>query len=102
MYAISRKATEDLEQIWVYTYFQWSEQQADKYYNSLIEKIEFLAKNVFAGHKIDYIIEGYRCYAAMQHLIFYTVLSDETINIIRILHKKMDIPNRLLEDIGRI
>jgi toxin ParE1/3/4 len=80
------------------SYFQWSEKQADKYYNLLIEKIDFLAKNVFAGHKIDFIMDGYRCYTAMQHLIFYTISPEKTINIIRILHRKMDIPNRLLEE----
>ncbi|GHV62423.1 hypothetical protein FACS1894195_4310 [Bacteroidia bacterium] len=28
LYIISEKATADIEQIWLYTYFQWSEQQA--------------------------------------------------------------------------
>jgi len=102
MYSISRRATEDLEQIWVYTYCQWSERQADKYYNLLIEKIEFLANNSSAGRRIDDIREGYRCLAVMQHIIFYTIPSDHTVHIVRILHQKMDIPNRLLEDVGNL
>lgn len=35
-YVISKKATEDLEKIWLYTYFHWSENQADNYYKLLI------------------------------------------------------------------
>ena len=54
-YFIRRKALEDLDSIWQYTYFQWSRQQADKYYNLLIDKILFLAANVEAGRKIDHI-----------------------------------------------
>jgi len=94
-YIISKKATDDLEQIWLYTYFHWSENQADNYYNLLIEKIEFIAQNVNIGRKIDYVKKGYRCFFAEQHIIFYTISAKNTINVIRILHQKMDIPSRL-------
>ena len=94
-YIISKKATEDLEQIWLYTYFHWSENQADNYYNLLIEKIEFIAQNVNIGRNIDYIKQGYRCFLAEQHIIFYTISAKNAIKVIRILHQKMDIPSRL-------
>lgn len=94
-YIISKKATEDLEQIWLYTYFHWSENQADNYYNLLIEKIEFLARNVNVGRNIDYIKQDYRCFSAGQHIIFYKLSDKNTIKIIRILHQKMDIPSKL-------
>ena len=35
-YFFSKKAVEDLSEIWNYTYDAWSESQADKYYNLLI------------------------------------------------------------------
>jgi len=94
-YIIAKKATEDLEQIWLYTYFHWSENQADDYYNLLIEKIEFIARNVSVGRNIDYIKQGYRCFSAEQYIIFYTLSAKNTVKIIRILHQKMDIPNKL-------
>jgi len=94
-YIISKKATEDLENIWLHTYFCWSEKQADNYYNLLIEKIEFIARNINIGRNIDYIKEGYRCFSAEQHIIFYIITRKNTIKIIRILHQKMDIPSRL-------
>jgi len=95
LYVISKKATEDLEQIWLHTYFHWSENQADNYYNLLIEKIEFIARNVNIGRNIDYIKKDYRCFSAEQHIIFYTVSAKNIIKVIRILHQKMDIPSRL-------
>jgi toxin ParE1/3/4 len=94
-YIISEKATEDLEQIWTYTYVHWSENQADKYYNLLVEKIELIAQNIALGRKIDDIKEGYRCFSVEFHLIFYKISANNVVTIIRILHQKMDIPNRL-------
>jgi len=94
-YIISKEATEDLEQIWLYTYFHWSENQANKYYNVLIEKIEYIARNVNIGRNVDYIRQGYRCFSVEQHFIFYTISAKNTIKVIRILHQKMDIASKL-------
>ena len=38
-YSISRKAIEDLENIWLYTLEKWSEKQADRYYGLIIDEI---------------------------------------------------------------
>jgi toxin ParE1/3/4 len=94
-YIIGEKATEDIEQIWQYTYFQWSDSQADKYYNLLIEKIELIAQNAAIGRKMNDIKEGYRYLPVESHIIFYKISKDGVVTIIRILHHGMDIPNRL-------
>jgi len=94
-YIISTKATEDLEKIWQYTYFRWSEKQADKYYNLIIEKIEFIAQNATVGRTMDDIKEGYRQYPIESHIIFYRISENNIVIVIRILHQNMDIPNRL-------
>lgn len=94
-YIISKKAAEDLEQIWQYTYFQWTEEQADKYYHLLIEKISFIAQNATVGRKIDDIKTGYRYFPVESHNIFYRISENKTVTIIRILHQRMDIPNHL-------
>ncbi|MDR0796508.1 MAG: type II toxin-antitoxin system RelE/ParE family toxin [Tannerella sp.] len=94
-YIISTKAAEDLEQLWQYTYLRWSEQQADKYYNLIIKRIEFIAQHATAGRIMDDVKEGYRYYTVESHIIFYRISEDNTVTIIRILHQQMDIPNRL-------
>ena len=35
-YLLTNKAVEDLTEIWHYTYYKWSEKQADKYYKMLL------------------------------------------------------------------
>ncbi|GAP72196.1 hypothetical protein SAMD00024442_27_6 [Candidatus Symbiothrix dinenymphae] len=93
---ISQKANEDLDGIWRYTYLQWSERQAEEYYNLLTEKIEYIAKNPAVGRRMDDITDGYRYFLPVgSHIIFYRILEEGIVLIIRILHKRMDIPNRL-------
>jgi toxin ParE1/3/4 len=88
------EALTDLEEIWLYTFETWSLEQADRYYGLLINEIEFLAKKPTAGKSINSIREGYHSTKVKSHIIFYRFSSAE-LNIIRILHESMDIPNHL-------
>ncbi|MFC3809374.1 type II toxin-antitoxin system RelE/ParE family toxin [Lacihabitans lacunae] len=94
-YRISEKAINDLEKIWLYTYKKWSKVQADRYHNLIIDEIEFMVNNFNLSRKIDYIREGYRMTKVKSHLIFAKKSADNVIEIVRILHQKMDIENRL-------
>ena len=94
-YRISKKAINDLEKIWLYTYKKWSKEQADRYHNLIIDEIEFMVNNYNLSRKIDYIREGYRITKVKSHLIFAKKSADNVIEIVRILHQKMDIENRL-------
>ena len=51
-YHLTKKAFEDLSDIWTYTYDNWSEEQADKYYSILISTIEDIVQIGFilVGH----------------------------------------------------
>ena len=94
-YHISKKAILDLEQIWLYTYKKWSLEQADRYHNLIINEIEFISKNVNLSRKIDYIRPNYRMSKVKSHLIFYKLTDSNIIKVIRILHQRMDIKNKL-------
>jgi toxin ParE1/3/4 len=95
IYRISEKAIQDLEDIWLYTFETWSQQQADRYYNLLINEIEYIANHFESSKSMSHIKQGYRATKVKSHLIFYRKSEDETIEIIRILHQRMDIENRL-------
>jgi toxin ParE1/3/4 len=95
-YFFSKRAIVDLEEIWLYTVDKWSVVQADRYYMQIIDEVEYICKNVDAGKSIDDIRKGYRVTKVKSHLIFYRVVND-TVEIIRILHERMDIKNRLSE-----
>ena len=44
-YIISEKALEDINNIWIYTAENWSVEQADRYYNLIIDEIEYIVDN---------------------------------------------------------
>lgn len=94
-YRISEQAISDLDKIWLYTVETWSVEQADRYYQLLIEEIKYIAKDFESGKNMDYIKPGYRAAKVKSHIIFYRKADDAIVEIIRILHQMMDIPNRL-------
>jgi toxin ParE1/3/4 len=95
-YVISEEAINDLESIWVYTNEVWSEMQADRYLNFIFDEIEFISKNPTQGKDYSHVREGYYQTSVKSHFIFYRLSkSKQEIEIIRILHQKMDIESRL-------
>ena len=95
-YKISREAQIDIESIWLYTYETWSIEQADRYFNLIIDEIEFLASNPNSGKDFNYIRKGYYRSKVKSHFIFYKInLNENEIEIIRILHQQMDVKSRL-------
>lgn len=95
-YRISNRAIIDLEEIWNYTYDTWPLEQADRYYQLLLDEFEFLAKYPRSGKTVDEIHLGYRVSVVRSHLVFYRI-ENEFIEIIRILNQKMNIKNRIKE-----
>lgn len=95
IYRISAKAIEDIEKIWEYTRDIWSVEQADRYYNLIINEIEYIAQNFESGKSMEHIKKGYKASKVKSHLVFYKIFDENTIEVIRILHQRMDIENRL-------
>ena len=93
-FKISKKAISDLEEIWLYTVEHWSVEQADRYYNLIFEEIAYICKNENAGKPMEHVRKGYKVAKVKSHLIFYKITND-AIEIVRILHERMDIDNRL-------
>jgi len=95
-FKISEEAAFDLEKIWFYTFENWSIKQADRYLNIILDGIEYLAKNPKAGQDYSKIRKGYFRFRVRSHFIFYRINSTEKIiEIIRVLHQRMDIDSRL-------
>jgi toxin ParE1/3/4 len=95
-YVISVEASKDLERIWMYTFENWSQSQADRYFNLIIDEIENISNNPTSGKDYSDIREGYFRSRVKSHFIFYKVnLKSNVIEIIRILHQHMDLESRL-------
>ncbi|MBK7213058.1 MAG: type II toxin-antitoxin system RelE/ParE family toxin [Bacteroidales bacterium] len=91
----SLKAVDDLTQIWNFTLREWSYNQADIYYNMLLENCNKIASNPKLGKKYSKIQEDLSGLKAGRHIIFYLVNDNTEIEIIRILHDQMDIKDRI-------
>jgi len=95
-YKISLLVRDDLENIWLYTYENWSIEQADRYLNQIIDEIEYIAQKPDFGSDFSYIRTGYNRSKVKSHIIFYRIdPKNDFVEIIRVLHQRMDIENRL-------
>lgn len=43
-YRVSLLASQDLEDIWAYTFENWSIEQADRYLNLILDEIEYITQ----------------------------------------------------------
>ncbi|MFT3796968.1 MAG: type II toxin-antitoxin system RelE/ParE family toxin [Microbacterium sp.] len=94
LYRLTPAAQRDLSSIWDYTLERWDADQAETYVLKMRSAIERIADQPDRGRAVDEIRKGYRRYAIGSHLIFF-VESDDGVDIIRILHRRMD-PTRHL------
>lgn len=94
-YFLRKKALEDLSEIWNYAYEEWSEAQADKYYSMLIAACEELGRKKVSGKPYPAVHEEIYGYKTGQHIIFYRHRAGEKLEVVRILHFRMDIKNRI-------
>lgn len=91
----TKKAVSDLSDIWNYTKEAWSEKQADKYYQPLIESCTNIAHKPLSGKDYAEIFPKIRGKKALKHIIFYRTLESKSIEITRILHERMDLKSKL-------
>ena len=93
----SNKAVEDLSEIWNYTAATWSEAQADKYYSLIIEACQRIAGDMtHLGKEYSEIMPGLYGHHTHKHIVFYRQPSAGTVEIIRILHERMDLKTHII------
>ena len=96
-YIITEKALEDINNIWIYTAENWSVEQADRYYNLIIDEIEYIVENLNMAIEVGKIRKSYKYSKVKSHLIFFKKDKTNEIEVVRVLHEGMDIANRLAE-----
>lgn len=94
-YRLTYKAVADLTQIWNYTFDKWSENQADKYYQMLLDNCNEVAFNPDLGLTYFIVSENLLGFRAGRYIIFYRRIEEGEIEIVRILHEQMDLKNRI-------
>jgi toxin ParE1/3/4 len=96
-FKLTNKAVEDVSKIWNYTFEAWSESQADKYYAMLITTCQEIADNPQLGKSYHGITQNLLGIKTNRHIIFYRPLSENYVEITRILYERMDLKNRITE-----
>lgn len=93
---LSRRAKEDLLEIWEFI-ADHDEIAADRYIDHLRDRALELLHFPELGRARNEIFSGLRSLLARNHLLFYKIESEE-VQILRILHGSMDLPNRAFEN----
>ena len=88
---LRQKAIDDLNDIWDYTYDQWSENQADKYYKTLKLACKEIGETPDLGRKYIGISRDLLGFKSGKHIIFYHLISKNEIEVVRIIHERMDL-----------
>ena len=93
---VSNAAADDLEGIWLYTMEHWSMEQADRYVNLILDRFGRIMSDPKDGRDFSHVRKGYFAANAGSHVIFYrTNEAAGEIEVVRVLHERMDIENRL-------
>ena len=93
-YVLSPRAQADLDGIWDYTEATWGEAQAETYLRDIAHAFKTLVDDPRRGLDCGHIRAGYRKYAVGSHVIFYR-MAGGTIDVVRILHGRMDFERHL-------
>lgn len=94
-FELTNKAKSDLKEIAIYTKNTWGKRQRNLYLTTLDKAFYTLAADHLKGRDCSEIRNGYRKYQVGKHIVFYREINASLIEIVRILHERMDIETHL-------
>lgn len=94
-FKLTTKAKTDLKNIAIFTQKRWGRTQRNNYLLQFDTCFHQLSDNPSIGRACNYIEPDYFKFPQGSHLIFYKIGENSSIEIIRILHKSMDISSKL-------
>jgi toxin ParE1/3/4 len=94
-FSFTNRALDDLIEIWDYTVENWSENQAEKYYNLIIASCIDLANNPQLGKSYNIVSQNLLGYKCGEHIIFFQEIVKNEIEIARVLHGMMDLKSKI-------
>ncbi len=89
---LTPEAEADINDILLYTWQQWGEEQRDRYDAGLDRAINALADFAEMGVRMPRLFSGCRARPVERHVLYYRIMGD-TIEVVRILHERTD-PSR--------
>ena len=94
MFILTKRAMADLVDIGHYTQERWGQEQRNKYLFMLDSCFQQLAENPAKGRDCSDIRHGYRKINVGRHVVFYRQKRNDEIEIVRVLHGRMDIETK--------
>ena len=90
-FTLTRRAKADLKSIAKFTEKHWGREQRNIYIKQFDDTFHVLSNTPEIGNNCHYIKENYQKFPQGSHVIFYRMVTPGSIQIIRILHKNMDV-----------
>ncbi|WP_331757756.1 type II toxin-antitoxin system RelE/ParE family toxin [Nocardia sp. NBC_01388] len=94
-YLLNPAARADLDQIYDYTLDRWDIDQAETYVRELMRAFDRAAANPCTGRSCEEIRPGYFLLPAGSHTVYYRIAAAGVVEIMRILHQRMDADRHL-------
>ncbi len=88
-YQLSKIAELDISDLYAKGIMEYGLRQADRYYDGLIERFEFLADNSNIGVNSDELASNLQRFPYGRHIVFFTSTATG-ITIVRVLGEEMD------------
>jgi len=90
-FELTNAAKADLRSIALFTQKKWGKEQRNIYIKQFDDAFHMLADTSLVGKACDHIKINYRKFPIGSHIIFYRNGANFSIEVVRILHKRMDI-----------
>lgn len=90
-FRLSVAADADMRNIAKYTLKRWGRAQRDAYISEMFGAFSRLAERPQIASNIDGIRDGYKKFPQGSHMIYFRNSDSHSIEIIRVLHKLMDV-----------
>lgn len=89
-FSLTKRAKADLKSIATYTQRKWGREQRRISARQFDDAFHMLSETPAAGTNCDSVRPGYRKFPVTSHIVFYHSVSQSEIEVVRILHKRMD------------
>ena len=94
---LTKKAKDDLTVIGRYTQNTWGREQRNRYLSLLDAAFQDPGAYPLIGRDCSAIRPGYRKMGVGKHIVFYRQTETDEIEIVRVLHERMDHDQQLIE-----
>lgn len=98
-YRVQKAAGRRIDGIYIYTRDTWGEDQAQRYIHVLFERFDEIAARRVAWRDVpkNLGVDGFYC-RYEYHYIYWRVLSDGILGIVKVLHERMHQIDRFRDD----